>query len=282
MPSWDDFIEWALEQAGNPAGRKALRRRWTSLRALAEEVKARISADEVRHLLGKDFDELDPEQNDLKAIVAYAVGRGILTDAAKLHLALSEDSRADPLFFLAHHSGKTFGEKYAPLFAKFWLVTDSDGWIKKKSKDLFDVGWSPHELKGREIRIELKASSEHPVYLFQQIRHPRMSGLNNSDYDLLLCVGVSAGSLEWWAIPAAGLDRLAENGTTASERAVITRHHGKRRPIWNEQVGYADEGWFRAAPNVRELLQEFGCDASERLRAQILAMFPPTRPGSVR
>ena len=104
-----------------------------------------------------------------------------------------------------------------------------------------------------------------------------MSGLNNSDYDLLLCVGVSAGSLEWWAVPAGQLDQFAENGTTPSVRPVITRHHGKRRLIWNEQVGYADEGWLRTDANVRQVFQEFWCQESERLRTHILAMFPPAQ-----
>jgi hypothetical protein len=40
-----------------------------------------------------------------------------------------------------------------------------------------------------------------------------------------------AGSLEWWAIPVADLDRFADNGQTPDDEVIITRHHGKRRPM---------------------------------------------------
>lgn len=69
---------------------------------------------------------------------------------------LRDDTRADPLYFLAQHSGKTFGEKFAPLFAKFWLMDKGDAWEKQSSKGLYDVGWTPHERKGKEIRIEFE------------------------------------------------------------------------------------------------------------------------------
>jgi len=86
---------------------------------------------------------LDPEHNDLKALVAYAVGKGIIKDTGSLRAALDADMQADPLYFLAAQSGKTFGEKYAPLIASFWFVSEEDGWIKKKSSDFYDVGWLP-------------------------------------------------------------------------------------------------------------------------------------------
>lgn len=273
MPQWKEFVEWALEQAEGLGGRKALRRRWAGLRKLAREAAAKIPPKEIESLLGKPFDALDPEQNDLKALVAYAIGKGTIKEAKSLQSVLDSDTRADPLYFLAHHSGKTFGEKYAPLFAEFWLVSDGDGWVKKKSKDLYDVGWKPQELKGKEIRIELKASSEQPAYLFQQIRHSTLSGGKVADYDLLLCLGVSAGSLEWWAIRTKDLDELAENGNTPASRIVITRHHGKRRPIWNAEHGFTDEGWFRADPRARELLKDYACANSEQLRTKVLACF---------
>lgn len=188
LPDWNAFVEWALVEAAQSGGRKALRRRWERLRSLSSEAASKIPAGDIEALLGKPFAALDPEQNDLKALVAYAVGKGIIKDSRSLQAALDADMRADPLNFLAAHSGKTFGEKYAPLFARFWLVSDGDDWVKKSSKDLYDVGWLPEELKGREIRIELKASSEHPGYLFQQIHHPLLSGGKAPDYDLLLCL----------------------------------------------------------------------------------------------
>ncbi len=271
-PTWDEFVAWAAVQAAQASGRPALRRRWVGLRALANQVKDKIGPEEVRRLLGKEFSQLDPEHNDLKALVAYAAGKGILPDASLLHVTLSDDTKADPLFFLAAHSGKTFGEKYAPLFAQFWLAADGDEWSKKKSSEYYDVGWKPRELGGREVRIELKASSEHPKYLFQQIRHPKLSGGRDPDYDVLLCIGVSAATLEWWAIPASRFDEFADNGTTPADQAVITSQHGKGRRIWNADRGYDDEGWLRADPAVRTVLRGFGCSNSSGLRAAVLRM----------
>lgn len=270
MKTWDEFADWAIEQGAAEGGRKSLRRRWMALRELANQVAQEVPASEIEALFGKRYEQLDPENNDLKALIAYGAGRGLLSDSGALRRVLQTDMRADPLHFLTQHSGKTFGEKFAPLFAKFWLAEPEDGWEKQSSRGLFDVAWVPH---GRHspIRIELKASSEHPGYLFQQIRHPRLSGASKDDYDLLLCVGVSAGSLEWWAIPAKELERFAETGSTPSDTVVITRHHGKRRPIWNAEQGYTDEGWFRADLRTREILGEFSCPESEILREFILS-----------
>lgn len=273
MPTWDDFVELALEGAVEVGGRKALRRRWAALRSLAEQVSGKLTEGEIEALLGKSFDQLDPEHNDLKALVAYGAGKGIITDPAQLQKVLRDDTRADPLYFLAQHSGKTLGEKFGPAFAKFWLAAEGDTWTKQSARGLYDVGWRPHEQNAREIRIELKTSSEQPGYLFQQIRHPKLSGAGLSDYDLLLCLGISAGSLEWWAIPAEDLDQFADTGEVAPERVVITRHHGKRRPIWNREQGYTDEGWFRAKLKVRELLKDYTCGSSDLLRTKILSLF---------
>jgi hypothetical protein len=271
MPTWDDFVDWAMRAASQATGRVSLRRRWSALRLLAEQVAAKLPEKEVIALLGKPFDQLDPEHNDLKALVAYAAGKGIVPNPQQLQEALREDAKADPLHFLAQHSGKTFGEKFSPMFAQFWLQAEGDTWEKKSSKELYDVGWCPKELGGTEIRIELKASSEAPSYLFQQIRHPRLSGSTGSgDYDLLLCLGVTAGSLEWWGVPAKHLDRFAENGTTPAGNAVITRHHGKRRPIWNAEHGFTDEGWFRADARSRQVLQAYECRSSSELRQKLL------------
>lgn len=272
MPTWDEFVEWAIQQSADSGGRKALRRRWTTLRALADQVADKISPAEIQLLLGKPYEQLDPEHNDLKALVAYGAGKGIVTDPLQLQNVLRDDTRADPLYFLAQHSGKTFGEKFAPLFAKFWLLCEGDSWVKQSSGAFYDVAWTPSG-RSKEIRIELKASSEQPGYRFQQIRHPRMSDGENPDYDLLLCLGVSAGSLEWWAIPAEDLDKFAENEKTPAANTAITRHHGKRRPIWNENQGFKDEGWFLADARTRTLLDEYACGSSDQLRAKILSYF---------
>ena len=273
MPTWDEFVDWAMRAASQSTGRAALRRRWSALRLLADQVAAKLPEEEVTALLGKTFGQLDPEHNDLKALVAYAAGKGIIPNPALLQEVLRQDAKADPLHFLAQHSGKTFGEKFSPMFAEFWLKADGDLWEKKPSKQHYDVGWFPNELGGKEIRIELKASSEAPAYLFQQIRHPKLSGIGKTgDYDLLLCLGVTAGSLEWWGIPAKDLDKFAENGSTPPAGVVITLHHGKRREIWNEDHGFKDEGWFRTDPRIRQVLQSYAVENSSKLRAKLLAM----------
>src|SRR5207302_9108958 len=111
--------------------RLSLRRRWATLRQLAEQVSKQLEPREIEDLLGKPYGQLDPEHNDLKALVAYGAGKGIITDPRQLQQVLREDARSDPLYFLAAHSGKTFGEKWAPLFAKYWLMLDGDTWTKQ-------------------------------------------------------------------------------------------------------------------------------------------------------
>lgn len=279
MPSWDDFVEWVLEERhrwvtekGTGGGRPSLRRRWPQLKGLAKRVEEQLSPREVQELLGKPPNQLDLEENDVKALVAYGAGKGILPDPGLLRQALEEDVREDPLFFLAGHSGKTFGEKYAPEIARFWLQHETDGWSKQGAKAYYDVGWMPEELDGREIRIEVKASSEHPAYRFQQVRHYWLSGSDIPDYDLLLCLGATARSLEWWAIPARDLDQYADNGVTTPERVVITVQHGKNETIWNSTVGYVREGWFTTGDRERALLAPYFC-RSEELRQTILRYF---------
>ena len=268
---WHDFASWMLSEAGkSKGGREALRRRWRSLRQLAEEVLPQLSEAEVETLLGKGRADLDPEANDLKAVVAYAAGRGLLREPGRLTKALLADEAADPLAFLATLSGKSFGETWAPEIARYWLCESTDRWEKKKSSDFYDAAWFPQERSGRAVRIELKASSEHPAHRFQQIRHRRLSG-GEKDYDILLCLGVTAGSLEWWAIPTDRLDEFAENDVTLTASVVITRHHGKRRPIWNMNTGYKDEGWFVADQRTRRLLADFASTSGD-LRERILAL----------
>jgi len=270
-PDWDEFASWILDRAMEaPAGRVALLRRWQHLRDLAERVLGDVPDEEIRALLGKPREELDPESNDMKAAIAYAVGRGYLEDPNVLQDALSADKISDPLFFLASKSGKAFGETWSPLIAEYWIKRADDEWTKKGARAFYDAGWFPSDLQGRECRIELKASSESPAFRFQQVRHYNLSG-EGVDYDVLLCLGVTAGSLEWWAIPVADLDRFADNGKALDDEILITRHHGKRRPIWNEEVGYQDEGWFVANERARGLLEGY-CVSSEDLRDRLLSL----------
>jgi hypothetical protein len=266
---WSGFTSWLREEAATGGvGRASLRRRWVNLRALAQTILPQLERAEVVRLLGKEPEALDPEENDLKAVVAYGAGKG-LVDRARLATALRKDNVADPLAFLAGISGKSFGESWAPRIANYWLFEPGDRWEKRSGREFFDVGWAPRELENRLIRIELKASSEAPAFRFQQIRHPRLSACGELDYDILLCLGVTAGSLEWWVLRTQDLDDMADNGRTRADRVVVTKHHGKRRPIWSEKAGYADEGWFAADERVREILRPFWCQ-SEGLRSTVI------------
>src|SRR5438046_816411 len=58
MPTWDDFVEWTLQQSAEAGGRKALRRRWATLRALADQVSKNVAEAEIESLLGKRYDQL--------------------------------------------------------------------------------------------------------------------------------------------------------------------------------------------------------------------------------
>ena len=266
-PSWGDFSRLMIREAGaTKYGRQALRRQWRNLRRLAEGCSAQISDAEISSLLGKSRSTLDPEKNDLKAVVAYCVGKGI-TDGQALREALESDLHSEPMAFLSEHSGKSFGEKWAPFIARYWLASQGDEWIKMGASEFYDIRWVPAGTH-REIRLELKASSEAPSYRFQQVRHPCLVG-DRSAYDILLCVGVTASSLEWWVIPTGALDDMANNGTTPPEKTVIRKHHGKDAPIWNNTVGYTDEGWFCTDERCRELLARWNM-SSTSLRNRLI------------
>jgi hypothetical protein len=253
--SWKRFSQYMACETGTTGyGRQALRRQWRNLRSLASTCSAKISDAEISGLLGKSRASLDPEKNDLKALVAYCVGKGIAEGRALIE-ALERDLTSEPMAFLAEHSGKSFGEKWAPVIAKYWLANREDHWNKMGAKDFYDIGWTPTETQ-REIRLELKASSEAPAFRFQQVRHPRLSGAT-SGYDIPLCLGVTASSLEWWVIPTRALGGIANNGTTASKRIVIRKHHGKDAPIWNNTAGYTDEGWFSTDERCRSILRPY-------------------------
>ena len=70
MPTWEEFTEWASHEARAAGGRPALRRRWERLRLLASKVEEQLPEGEVVSLLGKPASQLDPEENDVKALVA--------------------------------------------------------------------------------------------------------------------------------------------------------------------------------------------------------------------
>lgn len=235
-------------------GRPALRRTWAALRQLYErEIQPRITEAEVQRLLGKRFSQLDPEENDLKALASLAVGKGwILPD--KLRDALAEDIGGSPLAFLAGLSGKAFGETVAPQLCRFWLASEDDGWDKRPATDYYDIGWTPSET-GALIRLELKASSESPAFRFQQVRDPRSAGQSTSTYDALVCMGVTVSTVEFWVVPSTLACEFIDDGTFSRQ------HGGKKQGL--ESGTY----WFVTDPATRALLAERGCTASgEELR----------------
>jgi len=268
--SWINFSQFMIrETAATEYGRQALRRRWTNLRALAERCSTSVTDGEINALLGKGREALDPEANDMKALVAYCVGKGI-ANGSELIAALRSDLDAEPMAFLAEHSGKSFGEKWAPAIAMYWLMNRGDRWRKMGAKEFYDIGWTPAGGYS-EIRIELKASSEAPAFRFQQVRHPRLGG-DQSGYDILLCLGVTASSLEWWVIPTSALDTMTNNGMTPADSIVIRKHHGKDAPIWSDVAGYRDEGWFSTDERCRNLLREYQV-SSDELRQKLIDAF---------
>ena len=99
--SWEQFMDFCVRlEMDYPAGRKNLRRQWTALWDLVgEEVRPKVSSSEVNLLLGKGYDHLDPEEGDLKALVAYAAGRGLI-EPERLHSAIAADNLESPLYFL--------------------------------------------------------------------------------------------------------------------------------------------------------------------------------------
>lgn len=108
---WEGFADYCKALAAEQGtGRKSLRRDWTNLRAVAARVIESIPDEVVMSLLGKAKTALNPEENDLKALVGYAVGQGLL-GSEELREALDADDRASPLYWLAGLSGKSFGEK---------------------------------------------------------------------------------------------------------------------------------------------------------------------------
>jgi hypothetical protein len=125
---------------------------------------------------------------------------------------LRSDKAAGPFGFLQTLSGKVFGETVAPQIAQFWLHEEGDQFIKMAGGDLYDFRWAVVET-GQTIRIEMKASTEASPN-FQQVRHPKMTAPDASDfeYDVLLCLHASNAGLEWWAFPAQVVATSIENG----------------------------------------------------------------------
>ncbi len=118
---WEGFADYCNALAAQQrVGRPSLRRKWANLRALADRVLPDIPDELVTSLLGKAKSAADPEENDLKALVSWAVGHGIVK-ATELRTALEDDNRASPLYWLAGLSGKSFGENVAPQLSAYWL-----------------------------------------------------------------------------------------------------------------------------------------------------------------
>jgi hypothetical protein len=243
---WEGFADYCRALAAQQGvGRASLRRDWTNLRALAERVLPAVPDDLVISLLGKAKSAADPEENDLKALVSWAVGKGLI-EATELRTALDDDDRASPLYWLAGLSGKSFGERVAPLLCAYWLVQGSDTWKKQPGTAYYDISWHPSESTHR-IRMELKASSENPGFRFQQIRDPRYTGASDLDYDLLLCVGVTASTMEFWSIPATTV------GDFIDDRTFPNQHGGAKMA--------SNTHWFVTDARTRQRMKPFFCEA---------------------
>ena len=201
----------------------------------------------VDQLLGKSKANLNPEENDFKALASYAVGKGLI-DAEDVRQALRDDNVEAPLYWLAGLSGKTFGENVSPRICAYWLQRDEDHWKKHPGTDYFDVSWTPYETS-KPVRIEIKASSEAPGYRFQQIRDPRQTGAVGLDYDALLCAGVTASELEFWFIPGREVVRFIDSGVFANQ-------HGGAKSVSNTF-------WFVADARTRTTLVEYRAEATE-------------------
>ena len=258
--NWEAFTEFCSSlQIESGKGRKNLRRKWSNLRQLASRVLPHIPDTELMALLGKKRNELDPEENDLKAITSYSVGKGLLK-APEVRDALKADESESPLYFLADLSGKSFGESIAPKICHYWLCGELDGWAKQSASGYYDIAWTPIEIK-KPIRIEIKASSEAPGFRFQQIRHPKIGHASALDYDALLCLGVTAASLEFWFIPAQTVIEFIETG-------LFTNQHGGKKIDSNTY-------WIMADKNARakmlkyfatpETAREFSLSIAKRL-----------------
>lgn len=245
-PNWpDEFVQFCLElKAKQKQGRPSLRREWTALKSLfVERVLPHMSPVDVRELLGKEIEDLDPEDNDLKALASHAVGKGLI-DPGQLRAALQDAEPESPLHFLATLSGKAFGESIATEICRYWLTEFGDGWDKRPGRDLYDVGWTPVEGLGT-LRIELKASSEYPAFRFQQIRDPRIGIDDGLAYDALLCLGVTSSSIEFWIIPSEDLVVLLDEGS-------ITNQHGGRKTGLTSNTN-----WIALRPAERIQLAEY-------------------------
>lgn len=248
----EDLTSFIIDKIG-VTGRQGLLRDWSELiKLFQKKILPIISTEEIESMLGKKPDEMNPELNDYKAMVAYGVRAGWVT-ATEFREALLAANQSNPLWFLATRSGKTFGETVAPLVAEYFLKKEKDIWRKMPATKLYDIEWTP--VSKEMQRIELKASSEEEPR-FQQIRPPRMSGNKEYDYDGLLCLGVYGGTFEWWYLPAKVLEELIKG-------VVITQQH-------NAGKDKTDSLWVTVDTRTRSILESYYMRDSNSLRAKIL------------
>ncbi len=140
---WEGFVDFCRKLAEHrKTGRASLRREWRHLRDLTEQVAANIPDELVHDLLGKSWATVDPEENDLKALLSYAVGQGLLAPE-QVRDALEADNTQSPLFWLAGLSGKTFGESVAPELCAYWIQENGDRWEKQPGTEYYDIAWTP-------------------------------------------------------------------------------------------------------------------------------------------
>lgn len=218
--TWENFLGFLYELPSRlKPGRQRIRVVQDNLQTLVDErIRPGLSQGDEARLFPLGF---SPAESDLKLAAGVGLERGLISPD-DYEQALKADKAASPFGFLQSMSGKTFGETVAPLIAHYWLVDDGDSFGRVSTRGLYDFGWTPRETS-REIRIELKASSEASPN-FQQIRHPRMSNSAavRRDYDVLLCLGLSNAGLEWWAFPSPEVESFI------ATRAFAPQHGGAK------------------------------------------------------
>ena len=253
--TWEDFLAFLYELPSQlRPGRQRIGVVRNNLQALVMgKVYPELTVDDEARLFPLGF---SPAESDLKIAAGVGLERGLIT-SMEYERAIRADKAASPFGFLQTMSGKTLGETVAPRIAQYWLVEEGDGFVKVSTQGLYDFVWTPRET-GRQVRVELKASSEeHPN--FQQIRHPRMSGTTESDldYDVLLCLGLSNAGLEWWAFPADEVESFI------IDKVFKPQHGGTKMK--------SGTYWVRIRPADRIQFKRFATD-SESLRGFVLSL----------
>lgn len=144
-----------------------------------------------------------------------------------------------PFQWLQTLSGKSFGEKVAPLIVRFFL-----------EDELEPREHSDHDFVFRGRKVELKTGTEHStegVFLFQQIRPQQ-------DWDLLLCLGLCVRSLVFFVLTRSFVEAAIETWRS-DESSIITPQHGGARDL-DRTTAEPDTFWMWTRPEWESLLED--------------------------